>query len=88
MDGIPNPGRTLSAREVAHLLDVSERTLWRMIAEGKFSRPRVPAKGRRCWFEADVAVYRYRLMRGDFDPPGPGEEGPPPEGDEDLDEGE
>lgn len=87
MNGIPDPGRTLTVQEVATLLDLSERTVWRLVAEGKLSRPKTVAKNRTRWFEADVAVYRYRLMRGDFDPPTADDAPPAEQGDEEDDGG-
>lgn len=68
MVAFPDPGKELTLPEVLNALSVDEGTLDRMIANGQFSRPkRRSQNGVRFWFEADIIVYRYRLMRGDFD---------------------
>lgn len=65
MDGI-TPGRTLGISEVASRLGVHEKTVYEMVRTARLSRPRRQGN-RNTWFEADVAVYFWRLARGDFD---------------------
>ncbi len=56
--------RLLTAKEVAHLLNVSERTVYRLARLGHL-RPHDVAGSKR-WFPADVRVYLYRLRSGEF----------------------
>ncbi len=58
----------LSLKRVSNILGLSERTVERMVEEGKLSRPRHKAGGQRVWFYGDVVVYRWRFLRGDFEP--------------------
>ncbi len=58
--------RLLTVKEVAHLLNVSERTVRRLVTEGHLAAPRSVGGARR-WFPGDVRVYLYRLRRGDFE---------------------
>ena len=61
------PGRpVLTKKEVAKLLACSERTVERLVEDGKLSPPRHLIKNAPRWFPADVRVYLYRLRRGDF----------------------
>ena len=68
---MPRPGgrRLLSVTEVAAALNVSERTVYRLVKERKLSRPR-RVGGESRWFPGDVRVYLYRLRRGDFEDDG------------------
>jgi excisionase family DNA binding protein len=46
--------------EVARLLGLSVRNVWRLVAEGKLA---APAKIGRCsvWFESDIVEFQMRL---------------------------
>ncbi len=59
----------LTVKQVAHMLNVSERTIYRLVKERKLSRPRKLTDGAMRWFGADIRVYLYRLRRGDFEEP-------------------
>ena len=62
----------LTIKQVAARLNVSERTVRRLVRERKLSRPRKLTDGAVRWFDADIRVYLYRLRRGDFEePPAP-----------------
>lgn len=55
----------LSVKEVAKRLDCSSAQVWRLVREGKLSKP-VEHAGKR-WYAKDLEVYLWRLARGDFD---------------------
>jgi DNA-binding transcriptional MerR regulator len=62
-----DPGELVTIKQVAATLNVSIRTVRRMCKEGKLSPPRRLTDGVSRWFSQDIAVYRYRLFRGDFE---------------------
>lgn len=62
----PRP-RLIGIKRVAHLLNCSERTVYRLVEQGQLSAPRKLPGGQVRWFPADVKVYLYRLKRGDFE---------------------
>jgi predicted DNA-binding transcriptional regulator AlpA len=64
--------RLLTARDVARQLEVSVRTVWRLVELGRLCKPRKQGTAR--WFQKDVDVYLWRLMRGDFDEDDPAEQ--------------
>jgi excisionase family DNA binding protein len=57
----------LTAKQIAAMLNCAERTVYRLVKEGKLSKPRKLTGGASRWFPQDVKVYRYRLLRGDFE---------------------
>jgi hypothetical protein len=57
----------VGVRAVARMLDCSEQTVARMVKRGQLSPPKYTADGARLWHVRDVAVYRWRFLRGDFD---------------------
>ena len=57
----------LTIKQVAARLNVSERTVRRLVKEKKLSRPRRLTQGASRWFATDLRVYLYRLKRGDFE---------------------
>lgn len=61
-----SPGKLLDIHAVARALDIHERTVRRYVQQGRLSKPRRHGRSQR-WFEADVAVYFWRLSRGDFE---------------------
>lgn len=66
---MPTKGRRpklLTVKDVARLLDTSVRTVWRLVENGRISKPKRLGGAAR-WFRKDVQVYFWRLMRGDFD---------------------
>ncbi len=65
MDGI-TPGKTLGISEVSVRLGVDQRTVRKFVQTGRLSKGRRQGK-RNVWFEADLAVYHWRLARGDFE---------------------
>ena len=52
--------RQFRAKELAILLSISEREIWRLVARGELARP---VKIGRCalWFESDVSDLQSRL---------------------------
>lgn len=64
-----NRRKLLSVKQVARLLDVRERTVYRLVKDGHLAPPRHVA-GQAKWFPADIRVYLYRLRRGDFEDKG------------------
>jgi predicted DNA-binding transcriptional regulator AlpA len=52
--------RQYRVREVAELLSLSVRNVWRLVAEGKLAPP---AKIGRCsvWFESDIIEFQMQL---------------------------
>lgn len=52
--------RQYRVREVAGLLSLSVRNVWRLVAEGKLA---APAKIGRCsvWFESDIIEFQMHL---------------------------
>ncbi len=65
MDGI-TPGKTLGISEVASRLGCHEKTVYEMVRSGRLSRPRRQGN-RNTWCEADIHIYQFRLLRGDFE---------------------
>jgi len=55
--------RYLSVGKVAELLDVSSRTVWRLVAEGVLPKPVVLGKQLRRWRLADVEARLGELAR-------------------------
>ena len=68
------PPRLLTVKQVAARLNCSEKTVHRLVAQGRLSRPRQLVRGVVRWLARDVEVYLYRLWRGDFEPPTAGPE--------------
>lgn len=57
--------KLLTKKAVAARLAVSERTIQRLVAEGKLVRPMKIGNQFR-WFEEDVEAYLYLVSRGFF----------------------
>jgi excisionase family DNA binding protein len=59
--------RFLTKKEVARRLEVSPRTVGRLVREGKLVRP-MWIGDRPKWLEADIEAYLHLLARGYFRP--------------------
>lgn len=54
----PSTDRLLSAREVANRLGISQRSLWRRIAESRIPLPVTFPNGKRYyWRESDISAF-------------------------------
>ncbi len=58
-----DPGPLLSLKQVAHQLGISERQVYRLVAEKRLLPPMRIGKTVK-WFAADVDVYLHLLGRG------------------------
>jgi prophage regulatory protein len=56
--------RLLKMNEVAEVVGMAARTIYRMIADGKFPAPVRPSGGRAVrWVASEVEAYQHRIMR-------------------------
>jgi excisionase family DNA binding protein len=62
-----NPRRFLTKKDIAARLEVSERTVERLVREGKLVRP-MRIGDRNKWLEEDLEAYLHLLSRGYFRP--------------------
>lgn len=69
MEALP-PGKLLTLKEVATALDLSERAVQRLVKEGHLAHPVMLGSSPR-WFETDVRVYLWMLLRAQIAPAQP-----------------
>ncbi len=83
LPSLPDPMELLTKEQVAQRLNCSTKTVDRMVKRGHLSKPRHLAPKEPRWFAQDLEVYRYRLLRGDFEgDPQHGVPGPKTDADE------